>query len=264
MHTIKGNVGRRTSRHCRNLSEDQWTVISLLSRIPIAFGGPKGALNHLVRPGFCADDLYQAILRFQELAVYSLSRPDGFVQPGGATLVYLNRLAALYDPVTDPTKTLTRDQVIGMYDDELQKVFHERIDQNAPEYRRKLERQKQAADAKWRTWKTKILKDTKNSIYGKLAVDYLNDEQRKSNSGTTIAFFPWAVGFGGAYIGYDYKGGWQFSMMWAETVLEAYDDRTLLINTHGTNGPTPVILFADFTHYVTKPGEVVEFKRPKN
>ena len=262
MHTIKGSVGRRPHRQCRNLSEDQWTVISLLSRIPIAFGGPKGPLNHLIRPGHCADDLYEAILRFQELAVYSLSKPDGIVEPGKATMTYLNRLAALYGPVTDPMSNLTDDQVMKMYDDELQKVFRERIASNAPEYTKKLHRDKLAAELKWKTWKNKILKDGNNSLYAKLAVDHLNDLQRKSNSGTTIAFFPWAMGFGAAYIGYDYNGGWRYSMMWSETLLEAYDNRKLLVNTHGTKEPPPVILFANFTHYVMKPNEVAEFTRP--
>jgi hypothetical protein len=264
MEKIKMNVGRRPHRHCQNLSEDQWTVITLLSRIPKVYGGPLGPLNQIVRRGYCADDLYQAILRFQGNAVYSLSKPDGMVEPGGATMVYLNRLAALYGPVTDPMSKLTDEQVIGMYGDELQKVYRERMDQNAPEYLRKVQRDKEAAEKKWKTWKEKIMKDGKGSLNAKLAVDFLNDEQRKSNSSTTIAFYPWAVGFGEAFIGYDYQGGWQRSMMWRETVMEAYDKRKLLLNTHGMKGPAPIVLFANFTHYVMKLDEVAEFNRPVN
>ena len=73
----------------------------LLSRIPEEFGGSPGKLNSPVRPGYCADDLYDAILKFQKTQVRTLYQPDGIVEPNGATLVYMNRLADLHMPLTE-------------------------------------------------------------------------------------------------------------------------------------------------------------------
>ena len=261
MKTIKANVGRRPNRHCMNLSEDQWTVLTLLSRIPIVYGGPTKPLNFIVRPGHCADDLYQAILRFQKLAVLTLSQPDGRVEPGGATMAYLNRLADLYDPVTTPGK-MTDDQVHKAYSDALHDLARERMDAKAPEWVTKQQRDLQAAKNKWKAWKAQILKDGKNGLYARLAVDYLNDEERARKSDTTIAFMPGAVGFGIAFVGYDYKNGWQRQMMWRETMLNFSDKRVLLLNTWGITGDMPVLLMDNFTHYVMKKNEVKEFRRP--
>jgi len=101
METLRANVGRRPHRHCQNLVSDQTTVMMLLSRIPEEFGGSPGRLNSPVRPGYCADDLYEAILKFQKTQVRTLYQPDGIVEPGGATLVYMNRLADLHMPLTE-------------------------------------------------------------------------------------------------------------------------------------------------------------------
>jgi hypothetical protein len=100
METLRANVGRRPHRHCQNLVSDQTAVMILLSRIPEEFGGAAGKLNSPARPGYCADDLYQAILHFQKTQM-PLHHPDGIIEPGGATLVYLNRLADLHMPPSD-------------------------------------------------------------------------------------------------------------------------------------------------------------------
>lgn len=261
MRTIKRNVGRRPHRHCMNLSEDQFTVLTLLSRIPIMYGGPLKPLNFLVRQGHCADDLYEAIIRFQKLTVLTLSNPDGIVSPNGATMHYLNRMADLYGPVTTPGK-MTDDEVHKAYGDAMHDVTRQRMEQKAPEYLRKLQRDKEAAKKVWKDWKARILKDGKWGLNAKLAVDFLNDEEKKRNSDTTYAFFAGIVGFGEAFIGYDYQAGWRRSMMWAEELLGSYDRRKLLINTYGMTRDMPIILLSNFTHYVMKKDEVKEFNNP--
>lgn len=262
METMRGNVGRRPHRHCRNLTEDQTTVMTLLSRIPEDFGGAPGKLNFIVRPGYCADDLYNAILKFQERAVHTLSKPDGIVSPSGATLMYLNRLADLHLPVKKLTDDKQYQLMLDMYYDESSKIYSERANANAPEYLRKKEREKQTAADKWRKWKEQIKKDSRGNLYSKLTIDYLDDEQKKSGTGTDIAFLPWAVGFGEAYIGYDYTPDWTKKLMWSEVLLSAYDKRKLILSTHGVTAHSPIILFGNFTHYVMKLPEVVEFTFP--
>jgi len=116
METLKANVGRRPHRHCQNLVSDQRTVMRLLSRIPEELGGAPGKLNFRVRPGYCADDLYQAILYFQETQVKKVYRPDGIIEPGGTTLVYLNRLADLHMPwtIANPLTQITTPPCISL------------------------------------------------------------------------------------------------------------------------------------------------------
>jgi len=261
METIKANVGRRPNRHCMNLTGDQTTVMTLLSRIPEQFGGAPGKLNFLVRPGYCADDLYNAIIRFQKTRVLTLYKPDGIVEPGGATLFYLNRLADLYMPVKQ-VDFKTQEKMAEVVLDETLKIYHERADQKAPEYMRKLEQEKIANQRKWKAWKEKIFKDGGGGLSAKLAIGYLNDEEKRSQSNPDLPFFPWAVGFGEAFIGYDYSTDWSREVMLNETLLDAYDKRKLLVNTHGITRNPAVILFANFTHYVMKKEEVVEFTRP--
>jgi len=127
---------------------------------------------------------------------------------------------------------------------------------------RKLEQEKIANQRKWKAWKEKIFKDGGGGLSAKLAIGYLNDEEKRSQSNPDLPFFPWAVGFGEAFIGYDYSTDWSREVMLNETLLDAYDKRKLLVNTHGITRNPAVILFANFTHYVMKKEEVVEFTRP--
>src|SRR5215470_5518049 len=152
METLRANVGRRPHRHCQNLVSDQTAVMTLLSRIPEQFGGAPGKLNFLVRPGYCADDLYQAIVHFQKTQVLTLYQPDGIVEPSGATLVYMNRLADLYMPLTK-VDLKTQDKMSQVALDEKLKIYHERADANAPEYVRKQQREHTNAVNKWHAWK---------------------------------------------------------------------------------------------------------------
>lgn len=262
METLTANVGRRPHRHCMNRTNDQTTVMTLLSRIPDMFGGAPGKLNFLVRPGFCADDLYNAIIHFQKSQVISLYQPDGIVEPGGATLYYMNRLADLHMPVKSVDyKTMEKMAQVGQ--DEIIKIYGERAAANAPEYVHKTHMEKVAAQNKWSAWKERIRKDGGGSLSSKLAIGFLDDEEKRSGANPDLPFFHWAYGFGEANIGYDYKGGWSKEIMLNQVLLEAYDKRKVLVNTHGLITKFPaVIVFGNFTHYTMKKDEVVEFTVP--
>ncbi|MEP6849227.1 MAG: hypothetical protein ABI999_10255 [Acidobacteriota bacterium] len=263
METLKGNVGRRPHRHCLNLTSDQTKVMTLLNRIPEQFGGSPGKLNFIVRPGYCADDLFNAILHFQQTQVLTLYKADGIVEPGGATFVYMNRLADLYMPVKK-VDFATEDKMNQVALDEKIKIYQERATAKAPEYTHKVAMEHLEAQKKWKAWKDAIRRDGRGSLSAKLAIQYLDDEERKSNADTIVPFFPWAVGFGDAFIGYDYGSDWSHEIMLSNTLLDAYDKRKLIVNTHGVKNNPAVIVFGNFTYYVMKKDEVVEFTRPIN
>lgn len=69
MRNIRGSGGIANGRQCYNFTDDQNTVLDLLSRIPSEFGGAmtfSGAPSWPnPQPGFVAPVLYQAILKFQ-------------------------------------------------------------------------------------------------------------------------------------------------------------------------------------------------------
>jgi hypothetical protein len=262
MEILKANVGRRPHRHCQNLLSDQTTVMTLLNRIPEMFGGAPGKLNFLVRPGYCADDLYNAIIRFQKTQVLTLYKPDGIVEPSGVTLMYLNRLADLNMPVKQVDyKTVEKMAEVGQ--NEIIKIYHERADANAPEYVHKQHMEKLSAEHKWKAWKEQIRKDGAGSLSAKLAIGFLDDEEKRSKASVTLPFFHWAYGFGEAFIGYDYTRDWSREVMLGQTLLNAYDKRKLIVNTHGITRNPAVILFGNFTHYVMKKDEIVEFTVPQ-
>jgi hypothetical protein len=246
-----------------NLTSDQTTVMTLLNRIPEMFGGAPGKLNFIVRPGYCADDLYEAILRFQRTQVMTLYKADGIVEPGGATLVYMNRLADLHMPIKQVDYATTAKMAeVGL--DEKLKVYQERADAKAPEYVNKVAMQHRDDQNKWKIWKDGIRRDGHGNIAAKLAIQYLDEEEKRSNSNSVVPFFPWAVGFGEAFIGYDYSRNWSHEIMLNSTLLQAYDNRKLIVNTHGVSRMPAVIIFANYTYYVMKKDEVVEFTRPVN
>jgi hypothetical protein len=137
------------------------------------------------------------------------------------------------------------------------------MDMRAPEYLRKLEREKQAAQKKWSSWKERIRRDAGGGQFLNDAIEFLNAEEKRSKPDQSFAFVGTAIGFGGAYVGYDYKGGWELKPMFKETLGHSYDKRKLLVNTWGLKGHQAIILFSNFTHYVMKPNEVVEFDLSK-
>jgi hypothetical protein len=262
METIKANVGRRPHRHCQNYTSDQIVVGTLLNRIPAQFGGTADLIHLYGLNGHCRDDLYESIVRFQRVAV-GLEPPDGIVEPGGKTLHFLNKIADLHFPVKPITDLKKNQMMTEAFVDATIAGHRERMDMRAPEYLRKLEREKQAAQKKWSSWKERIRRDAGGGQFLNDAIEFLNAEEKRSKPDQSFAFVGTAIGFGGAYVGYDYKGGWELKPMFKETLGHSYDKRKLLVNTWGLKGHQAIILFSNFTHYVMKPNEVVEFDLSK-
>jgi hypothetical protein len=91
---ITGRVGRHTQaggRHCQNWVEDQKAVIDLLNRIPAANGGTGGGLNPRLVAGIASDELYNAIVAFENK--HFPGQRSGFVDPGGLMYQKLEALA---------------------------------------------------------------------------------------------------------------------------------------------------------------------------
>lgn len=249
MQKLKGNVGRRTHRHCRNYIGDQITIITLLNRIPEQFGGTGGKLQIKPVAGVCPDELYNAIIRFQEANVGSI-KPDGKVEAGGVTLLFLNRIAEISAPIT----TIDAAAMQKLTDTRIQ-TYQERWQTNPQEYQRMQQREQQAELKKWHAWKERLRQQGRGNLNARLAVDYLDDIERRLSKPSING---WAIGFGEAYIGYDYNSDWQHLVMWGEMIATSYDKRRILINNYGLKGHSPVILFANQTHYILRTNEVVE------
>ncbi len=93
---LRGRVGRHTKlqgRHCQNWTDDQTTVIDLLSRIPAAEGGAGDSLiGSRIVNGMASAALYGAITHFED--THFPGQRSGFVDPGGAMLKRMEELAA--------------------------------------------------------------------------------------------------------------------------------------------------------------------------
>ena len=91
---IASAVGKQPAA---NLPNDQTSVIDLLSRIPLAEGGPSGSLPNPTSGGQADYRLVNAIYNFQlQMASKGLlpkSYCDGRVDPGGKTIALLNQFA---------------------------------------------------------------------------------------------------------------------------------------------------------------------------
>ena len=93
--TLKARVGRHAKtggRHCQNWSEDQTKIVVLLNKMSVQSGGAGGSLNPRVIAGIAGDDLFRAILLFEEK--HFPGQRSGFVDPGGLMLKRLEALAA--------------------------------------------------------------------------------------------------------------------------------------------------------------------------
>ncbi len=134
MQNLKGNVGRRPTRDCRNYIGDQIAVMTLLNRIPEHFGGTGGKLNFKPVAGVCPDELYKAIVRFQQVNIAQI-KPDGMVEPGGITLLFLNRLADMSFPIKIVNDAALTDLVEKKYVDTMERSA-------TPRRSRKLQRQR--------------------------------------------------------------------------------------------------------------------------
>lgn len=129
MQNLKGNVGRQSHRHCRNSLGDQLLIMTLLNRIPAHFGGTGGNLHINPIEGKCPDQLYEAILRFQEVNIASI-KPDGIIEPDGITLHFLNRLAARSFPMKKIEDFVIDSFVEDLYEDTLVEAYRDRVQAN--------------------------------------------------------------------------------------------------------------------------------------
>ena len=124
MQTIKGDVGCSAHRDCRNDIGDQLAVVTLLNRIPEHFGGTGGKLRLKFVEGFCPDELYEAIVRFQETNIVAIAA-DGRVEPGGITLHFLNRLAARSLPIQKFNHYTIDSFVEDLYEETLAEAYRD-------------------------------------------------------------------------------------------------------------------------------------------
>ena len=106
METIDASVGFAGGKPCYNIPKDQEAIQRLLSKIPASQGGCMGKVWKPALWGACAQDLAEAIRKFQEANRAKLAfPPDGHVDPGGSTLALLNALASGTSPSASPSAT---------------------------------------------------------------------------------------------------------------------------------------------------------------
>ena len=253
MEKLKGNVGRRPNRHCMNYVADQLAAQMLLNSIPQHFGGTGGALE-IKKPmaGICPDALYNAILDFQHKNVGSITA-DGIVEPGGTTLLFLNRLAEQHFPATI-RKTTPQD-----YDRALDvkiKAQQERWKAHPEELKRMQQRQSQEAMAKWHAWKSRLRKEGGNNPNVNAAIWFLDDLE-KTFKGSEPSINGWAVGFGAAYVATGYGSNWEFKGMIGEQLAWSFEKKNVRVTNLGLKKSFPVILFANQTHHIFKKVEQI-------
>ncbi len=114
--TLKARVGRLANtgvRHCQNWSDDQTAIVALLNKIPAMSGGTGGSLNPRVIAGIASDELFRAILSFEEK--HFPGQRSGFVDPGGLMLKRLEALSAgsLSAPQPAPPKPNEIDDLLA-------------------------------------------------------------------------------------------------------------------------------------------------------
>lgn len=101
---IRARVGRHAKtggQHCQNWSQDQQAIVGLLNRIPIDRSGAGGRLKPRIVDGIASDDLFNAILRFEE--AHFPGQRSGYVDPGGLMYQRLESAAAAAPPVSSST-----------------------------------------------------------------------------------------------------------------------------------------------------------------
>jgi|SRR5215475_5668412 len=102
------SVGRRHGRDSRNRVSDQKIVQELLNKIPASAGGAGGSLNGRMVEGICSNNLYSAILQFQNKNVPQFA--DGHVDPNSPTFVAMVRMAQFSDFLVATKKTFAEAQ----------------------------------------------------------------------------------------------------------------------------------------------------------
>jgi hypothetical protein len=108
--SIRARVGRHNKsggRHCQNWADDQAIVVSLLNQIPQEQGGADGELHPRLVAGIASDDLFAAILRFEDK--HFRGQRSGFIDPGGPMFRKLESLAHAAAPADEPEPTAIDD-----------------------------------------------------------------------------------------------------------------------------------------------------------
>ncbi len=102
---IQASVGIAGGRQCYNNVADQMIVQDLIDSIPFAMGGRMGDMGGWAMPraGYCAPDLHQAILRFQQMNRNLGLSVDGHIDPGGKGIMTLNAFAGGGSPTPNPS-----------------------------------------------------------------------------------------------------------------------------------------------------------------
>jgi hypothetical protein len=244
---IKANVGRRPHRDCMNLKSDQITVMTLLNAIPEALGGTAGKLRAEIRQGYCSDELYQAILRFQRM---NTNMADGIIEPTGPAMIFLNNLAERHLPLN-----LVGAGGAAILQNTATDIRIESWKQTPQKYRGPTPDQQQTS--KWDALKARLHQDQRKSMFVKWALRFLSEQEQRY--GKTTGIGAWARAFGHAFIGVPSRQSWdERFLMDGEPLLFDGDTSTVKVNNYGIKDDPPVLLFGDLTHYVMKKYEIVD------
>lgn len=255
METLKGNVGRRPHRHCMNHIADQLAVQMLLNAIPKHFNGTGGDLKIHAVAGICPDALYDAILKFQRSSVGSINA-DGIVEPGGTTLLFLNRLADQHFPATTPN-TADIDRAV----DVRIQAQKDRWNDHPEELKRMQQRQSQDALKTWHAWKDRLRHEGKGNSNVNAAIWFLDDLEKSSSDGKP-SINGWSVGFGAAYVASGYGSNWELKAMIGEQLAYSYEKKNVRVTNLGVKNSFPVILFRNQTHHIFKKTELLVVDEP--
>lgn len=244
---IKANVGRRPHRDCMNLKTDQIAVMTMLNAIPEQLGGAGGKLKAPIRQGYCSDELYNAIVRFQKV---NTGMVDGKIEPTGPAMVFLNALAERHFPAN-----LTGPGGAAILENTASDVRIEAWKQVPKKYL-PPSREKQET-TEWNAWKDRLRKDLGKSLFVKVALRFLSEQE--SLYGKTAGIGSWVRAFGHAYVGLPGKTDWdERYLMDGDALVFTGDRKIVKVNNYGIKDDPPVLLFGDFTHYVMKKYEIVE------
>jgi hypothetical protein len=245
--TIRANVGRRPHRECMNLKTDQITVMTLLNAIPEALGGTAGKLHATIRQGYCSDELFQAIRTFQQK---NTGMADGIIEPGGPAMIFLNALASPRLPLN-----LVGYDANAMLQNTATDIRIEAWKQVPQKYRKNTEEKKETD--KWDALKTQLRRDRGKSMFTKLALTFLEEQERLY--GKTTGIGAWARVFGHAFVGLPGQQGWdERFLMDGEPIVFTGDRRIVKINNFGIKDDPPVLLFGNLTYYIMKKYEIVD------
>lgn len=115
MEKIDASVGIAGGKQCYNVPKDQEAIQRLLVQIPVSQGGCMGKSWKPAMWGICAQDLADAIRKFQEINRAKLAfAPDGHVDPNGSTLDLLNSMASGTPAPATPTTTGLTQSALAM------------------------------------------------------------------------------------------------------------------------------------------------------